>query len=76
MEQTPRLGLRIALVEVRQEGGVREVLQARAVVRHDVQRSWEEEACVAVAVLALVSAGEVAEVHRGSFSRDGSARHS
>ena len=65
--------MRIALVEVRQAGSVRKTLQARAVVCHDVHGSWEEEAHVAVAVLALVSAGKVAEVLRGSFARDGSA---
>ena len=76
MEQTPRLALRIVLFEMRQESGVREVLQARAVIGHDVHGSWQEEPRVAVAVLALVSAGEVAEVRWGSVTGYGTSRHS
>ncbi len=57
----PGRGLRIALVEMGEEGSVREVLQARGIIRHDVEVSWEVVGEVTVAVLALVAAGEVAE---------------
>ena len=59
--QCPRFGLRIGLFEVSEEGGVRQVLQARGVIGHDVRRSWKVEALVAVAVLALVGARLVAQ---------------
>jgi len=66
MKQHPRLRLRIGLLEVLEESGVGEVLQARGVIRHDVGLSWEETSKVAVAVGSLVVAGVAAEVGRGA----------
>lgn len=56
VEQAPGSLFWIALVEVRQEGSVREVLQAGAVVCHEVHRFLEVEADATVGVLALMSA--------------------
>ena len=47
------------------------MLQSRGIVRHYVSLSWDEEAHVAVSVLALVSAGEVAEVGSRTVTGDG-----
>lgn len=44
-----------------EEISVRQVLQTGGVVGHDVGVSWDVESHVAVAVLALVAGGEVAE---------------
>ena len=41
VQQFPRLPLRIALFEVREQGGVGEMLEARGIVSHDVVLSWE-----------------------------------
>ena len=41
------------LVKIREERVVREVLQTRGIVGHDVSRSWEVEVYLAVAVLSL-----------------------
>ena len=54
--------MRILLHEVREESGVRQFLETRGVVGHDIQPSWEEVSSVAVAVLPLVVAGVVAEM--------------
>ena len=62
--------MRIPLLEVREEGGVRQVLQSGGVVSHDIQPSWAEMACVAVAVFPLVLAGIVAWVSCRSIIRD------
>jgi len=50
----------IALFEVGEEGRVREVLEARGVIGHDVEVSWEEVCEVTVAVDPLMVAGEAA----------------
>ena len=54
--------LRILLREVREESGVRQFLETRGIVGHDIQPSREEMPSVAVAVLPLVVAGVVAEM--------------
>jgi hypothetical protein len=48
------------LFEVREEGGVREVLQAGRVVRHDIGVPCKVLGSVAVAVKALVVTGDAA----------------
>ena len=63
------------LFEVSEESSVREVLQARGVVGHDVGTSWDEEVCLAVPVLPLVGTGIVAEVGRGPVGGDRSFQH-
>ena len=50
------------LLEMGEKGSVREVLQTGCIVGHAVFRSWDKEADMTVAVLALVHAGVVAEV--------------
>ena len=55
--------------------GVSEVLEARGVVCDDVQRSRQVVGVVAIAVLTLVRALEVAEMGSGSFVGDRSLRH-
>ena len=62
--------MRILLLEMREEGGVRQVLQPGGVVSHDIQPSWEEMASVAVSVLPLVFARIVAEVCGRAIIRD------
>ena len=57
-------------MEVREEGGVRQVLQSGGVVSHDIQPSWEEMASVAVAVFPLVLAGIVAQMGCRAIIRD------
>ena len=52
--QLPRFVLRILCLEVREEFGIREVLQARSIVRHDVSFPWEVLQHMAVSVRALV----------------------
>ena len=59
-------------MEVREERGVRQVLQARGVVSHDVSRAWEVLGAMAVSMGALVSAGVVAEVGCWTVAGDGS----
>ena len=68
MKKPPGLGLRIALVKVSEKGRVRQVLQARGSVSHDIGGSVDEEPGVTVAVLALVGALVVAEQGSGSFT--------
>ena len=58
MEELPRHALWIALVEEREEGRVREVLQAGGVIGHDIVVPVDEEGAVAVAVVPLVAAAE------------------
>ena len=58
------------LLEVREEGGVRQVLQSGGVVRHDIQPSREEMASVAVAVFPLVLTSIVAQVSCRTIIRD------
>ena len=41
---------------------VREVLEARGVIGHDIKQAWEEASGVAVAVQTLVFTGAVAKV--------------
>lgn len=60
MQLNPGLPLRIVLFIVSKEGGVRELLQARGIISHDVVLSREEGGQVAVAVEALVLAREAA----------------
>ena len=50
------------LCEVRVEGGIGEMEHAGAVVGHGVDRPWEVLGAVAVAVEALVVAGQLAQV--------------
>ena len=64
------------LFEVGEEGSVREVLKAGGIVRHDVGTSWDEEVCLAVAVLLLVGTSIVAEVGSRSVGGDRSFQHS
>ena len=52
--------MRIVLFEVREEGGVREVLQVGCVVRHDVGVPCEVLGSVTVAVKALVVTSDAA----------------
>ena len=68
MEQLPGPGLRIVLFEVGEKGSVRQVLEARSVIRHDVQVSREVVGEVAVTVISLMLAGVVAEVGRGAIT--------
>ena len=63
-------------MEVEEKHVVREVLEARRVVRHVVGVSWEEMREVAVAVEALVVAGVAAEAGGGSGARDRPSAHS
>lgn len=50
MQQLPGRSLRKVLFEVGEEGSVRQVLESRSIVGHDVVLSWEEVRYVAVAV--------------------------
>ena len=68
--------LRIVLFEVGEKGSVREVLEARGIVRHDIGTPWDEEVCLAVPVLPLVGTGVVAEVGSWPVGRDRSFQHS
>ena len=61
------------LFEVSEESGVGECLQARGVVGHDVGRSGNVEAAVAVAVGSLMLAREVAEASGRTVIGDGTA---
>ena len=63
------------LLKVGKKGRVREVLQARSVVRHDIVRSWEVEVHRAVPVLALEGAAVVAEVGWSSVAGDSALSH-
>ena len=56
MEQLPGFGLRIVLVEVREKGSVRKVLETRGIVAHTVQGSWDIAVDLAVTVKPLMSA--------------------
>ena len=62
--------MRIVLVEVREQGSVSELLQARGIVSHNVDRSREVPAVVTVAVGPLMSAGVVAEVGGSAVAGD------
>ena len=67
------------LFKVGKKVSVRQMLHAGGVVTHDVDRSWEVEGDVAIAVGTLMGAGDVAQeggravVGQGSFgdARDG-----
>ena len=59
------------LCEVRVEGGIGEMEHAGAVVGHGVDRPWEVLGAVAVAVEALVVAGQLAQVRGWSRGGDG-----
>jgi hypothetical protein len=59
------------LFEVVKEGSVRQVLETGGIVGHDVVLSWEEVRDVAVAVEALVVAGEPAQGGSSTASGDG-----
>ena len=63
------------LFEMGKKGSVREVLEARGIVRHDVGTPWDEEVRLAVLVLPLVGTGIVAEVGRGPVGGDRSFQH-
>ena len=52
------------------ESSVREMLEARGVVGHDVVQSWDEERVVAVAVVSLVVTGVVAQVGGRAIAGD------
>lgn len=58
-----------------EEFRVSEVLEARGVVRNDVQRSRKVVGVVAIAVLPLMRALEVAEMGSGSLVGNRSFRH-
>ena len=58
------------------KGSVREVLEARDIVRHDVGTPWDEEVCLAVAVFSLVGTSVVAEVGSRAVGGDRSFQHS
>ena len=64
------------LFEVGKKGSVREVLEARGIVRHDIGTPWDEEVCLAVAVFSLVSTSVVAEKGRRPVGGDRSLQHS
>ena len=70
-EHSPWIRLRTVLFEVGKKGSVREMLEARGVVAHDVVRSWQVEGDVAVAVGSLVRAGDVAQEGGRSVARQG-----
>ena len=74
MEKPPRQWLRIALVEVQEEGNIGEFLQVRRVICHGVPFSWEELRHVAVVVEeALVVARQSAQQGGGcAVNRHGS----
>ena len=57
MHQAPRQRLLVVLLEVGKKGMVRQVLQARGVVGHDVGLPWDVLGDVAVTVVPLVIAG-------------------
>ena len=54
LDQLPGFVLWILSVEVRKEGGVGEMLEARSVVSHDIGFPWEVLQDMAVAMLPLV----------------------
>ncbi len=72
MEQPPRTFLRIVLIEMGEEGSVRQVLEARGIVPHSVGGPRQVGGDVAIAVLALVGALDVAEARAGPGLRHGS----
>jgi hypothetical protein len=63
--------LRIVLFKMSEEFSVREVLKARSVVGHHVSFAWEEEADMAVTVLALVIASIATQAGRGPVTGHG-----
>ena len=63
------------LFKVSEESSVREVLQARGVVGHDVGTSWDEEVSLAVSVFSLVSTGVIAEKGCRPVRGDRSLQH-
>ena len=64
------------LLEVREEGGIGEMLEARGVVCHDVHESWEKGRPVAVPVCPLVGASVVAQVRSCAVAGYGSFGYS
>lgn len=58
------------LFEVRQEGRIGEMLQARRIVRHDIDFSREIRDLVTIPVLPLVHASEVAQESRWAGAGD------
>ena len=58
---SPRTGLWILLIKVGKKGGVGEVLEPRGIISHAIDLSWDVVDLVAVAVVALVGTGIVAE---------------
>lgn len=68
MQKLPGLVLRIALLEQGKKFRVSKMLQARSVISHVVLLSWDKEHRMAVAVLALVHAGVVAQVGRRAIA--------
>ena len=65
---SPSLGLRIALYKVGQKRKVSQLLEARGVVRHDIDRARDVGHQVTVSMLALMKAPVVAQV-RGDTVR-------
>ena len=59
------------LFEVGEERSIGEVLEARGVIGHYVGLPWEEVRLMAAPMLALVTAGVVAEVSGGPFGGSG-----
>lgn len=59
------------LFEVSKESIICEVLQARCIVGHDVCVPWEEVGDMAIAMLALVVAGDAAELGSSPVRGDG-----
>ena len=68
--------MRIALVEVREEGSVRQMLQTGRVVGHDVGVAREVAGLVAAAMFALMHARDVAQRRRRPFGGDSALVHS
>jgi hypothetical protein len=62
-------------VEVREQGSVREVEQARGSIGHDVGLPWNEGEFGAVAVVSLMLTGALAEVGSGARGGGGSLEH-
>jgi len=75
VNQFPGSVLRIVLSKVEEKFSVSEMLETRGVVCHAVRCPGKEECSVAVAVLSLMHAGEVAEVGGRPIRRDSAFVH-
>lgn len=70
------LGLREGVIKVRDKGAIGEMEGARGGVGHDIVVSWDERELGAVAVVALVFAGALAQVGCGPGCGCGAFVHS